>query len=375
VPDAALMQTCALPRQPLPAAEDVGATVAFLSRAASYPDHPARVEVIETHFSWVFLTDRHAYKLKKPARGEGFDFRSVEARRRNALSELCLNRRLAGAVYLGVVPLVRTARGRLALGGGGGVVDWLIKMVRLDAARMLDRRLVARQWRRGDIEPIARHLAAFYATARRAPAAPPLFFARVRAEIDSTIAALGSAAETRLLGAARPVARGLTAFLVRRAGMFRRRLRDRRLVDGHGDLRPEHVYVNGTPRIIDCLEFRDDLRRVDPAGELAYLALECRRLGGPLIGPALLRRYRERTGDAPPDELVHFYVALNALIRARIAVRHLAEPGGHQPEELRRRATAYLAIAAAESRFLARRETAAEVDLHQRQPQPSPHIL
>ena len=356
MPDSALMQTCTSRRPAAAAAADIRATLAFLSRPASYPDHPARVAIIETHFSWIFLTDRYAYKLKKPVRGEGFDFRNVGARRRNALAELRLNRRLADRVYLGVVPLLRTTPGRLALDGCGIAVDWLVKMVRLDPAQMLDRRLAERQWRHGDIEPIARHLAAFYAAAARAPVTPPRFFAQARHEIDSTIAALSSTAEAGLLGAARPIAARLAAFLVRRAGLFRRRLRERRLIDGHGDLRPEHIYVNGTPRIIDCLEFRDDLRHVDPVSELAYLALECRRLGGPPIGPTLLRRYRERTGDAPPGDLFRFYAALNALIRARIAVRHLAEPGGHQPEELRRRAAAYLAIAAAESRLLSRRQ-------------------
>ena len=76
----------------------------------SYPEHPSRIEAIETHYSWVFLTDTHAYKLKKPVQGDGFDFRSVAARRRNALAELRLNRRLAPGVYLRIV--------KLSFGGG-----------------------------------------------------------------------------------------------------------------------------------------------------------------------------------------------------------------------------------------------------------------
>ena len=139
---------------------------------------------------------------------------------------------------------------------------------------------------------------------------------------------------------------------MRHSGLFRQRIRERRLVDGHGDLRPEHVYVNGTPRIIDCLEFRADLRRLDPVSEIAYLALECRRLGGPPIGDPLMRRYRERTGDAPPKELVRFYTALNAIVRARIAIQHLREPGARSREEWVKRAATYLAIAAKECRFL-----------------------
>ena len=40
--------------------------VAFLRQPTSFKEPTYRVEAIETHMSWVFLTDDHAYKLKKP---------------------------------------------------------------------------------------------------------------------------------------------------------------------------------------------------------------------------------------------------------------------------------------------------------------------
>jgi aminoglycoside phosphotransferase family enzyme len=328
--------------------------VRFLGDPANYPERPERVDIVETHYSWVFLTDRHAYKLKKPVRGRGFDFSTVAARRRNAMAERALNRRLARDVYLDVVALSRGLGGVLAIGGSGGAVDWLVKMVRLPAERMLDRHIASGALRRGDIEPIARHLAGFFATARRARVSSPQFLRRLRSELAETRSAFSAVPEARLRSIVVPVAGRLEAFIGRRAALFRQRLRDRRLVDGHGDLRPEHVYVNGTPRIIDCLEFRADLRQLDPVNELAYVALECRRAGGPEILRQLLLRYRARTGDKPPRELVHFYIALNATIRARIAIQHLSEPGARPRGEWIGRASGYLAIAAGECRFLSR---------------------
>jgi aminoglycoside phosphotransferase family enzyme len=134
--------------------------------------------------------------------------------------------------------------------------------------------------------------------------------------------------------------------------LLRQRIRSRRLVDGHGDLRPEHVYLKGEPCIIDCLEFRADLRELDPVSELAYLALECRRLGGPDITRRLLRRYRSRTRDKAPPEILRFYTGFNALVRARIAVQHLSEPGTRTSKEWANRAVAYLEIGDRESRLL-----------------------
>jgi uncharacterized protein len=328
----------------------IGRKVRFLSRPDSYPEHPSRIEAIETHYSWVFLTDTHAYKLKKPVEGDGFDFRSVAARQRNALAELRLNRRLAPGVYLGVVPLTLEANGHLALGGPGKAVDWLVQMVRLEARWMFDRRIGRRDWHYAEIESLAHRLAGFFATARRVRLSAPQFKTRITEELRTTLAAFRAAHEKRLLAELQPIARRLDAFMTRRAPLFRRRIHDRRLIDGHGDLRPEHIYLRDLPRIIDCLEFRADLRQLDPLNEIAYLALECRRLGGPAIERHLLRRYRARTGDTAPRELVGFYAALNALIRARIAICHLAEPGTRAPREWTARSATYLAIATKASR-------------------------
>ena len=56
----------------------------FLARPRSYAEPTQRVDTIETHMSWVFLTDRHAWKLKKPVRQSYLDF-STEAARRHLL--------------------------------------------------------------------------------------------------------------------------------------------------------------------------------------------------------------------------------------------------------------------------------------------------
>ena len=331
----------------------LGDKVRFLGDPASYPDDEDRIEVVETHFSWVFLTRNHAFKLKKPAFGIGFDFRRIEARRRNALTEVRLNRRLAPTTYLGVVPLAEQPDGRLSLGGEGEPVDWLVKMARLESGRMLDARLAAGDWHYGEIEALACRLAGFFARGRRAKMASPAYIAQLRRELGYALRALARAGEPRVRCRAVPVIRALAAYLTRNEALFRQR--SRFLIDGHGDLRPEHVYLSGTPQIIDCLEFRDDLRRLDPLGEIAFLALECDRIGPSPIARRLIPRYRMRTGDRAPKELLAFYRALNAVIRARLSVEHIAEPGKRSREAWIDRAIAYLQMATTASRHFGRR--------------------
>ena len=112
--------------------------------------------------SWVFLTDRHAWKLKKPVRSQDVDFTTVTARRLNCAEELRLNRRLSDDVYLDIVPLSLDAGGRLRLLGDGDPIDWLVKMRRLPAARMLDRLILDGAATSDDVRRVVSRLARFY---------------------------------------------------------------------------------------------------------------------------------------------------------------------------------------------------------------------
>jgi len=62
-----------------------------------------------------------------------------------------------------------------------------------------------------------------------------------------------------------------------------------RLVDGHGDLKPEHICLEERVVIFDCLEFSAELRLVDPVDELAYLSVECALLGGAMAWLSAVR--------------------------------------------------------------------------------------
>ena len=134
----------------------------------------------------------------------------------------------------------------------------------------------------------------------------------------------------RVRTAARAVSRqrapGSSRLLDREPALFDERARTGRIVEGHGDLRPEHICLLPEPQIIDCLEFSRDFRILDPADELAFLALECERLGAPGLKRTIFDAYTEFSGDAPPATLVHFYQSYRACMRAKIALWHLKEP-------------------------------------------------
>jgi len=85
--------------------------IAALRDPACYPHAVDRVDLEETHISWVLLAGAYAYKVKKPVRLPFLDFSTLAARRHYCEEELRLNRRTAPDLYLEVVPIARGADG------------------------------------------------------------------------------------------------------------------------------------------------------------------------------------------------------------------------------------------------------------------------
>jgi aminoglycoside phosphotransferase family enzyme len=306
-------------------APDLEAKVALLRHPRTYPGRPTRVDVIETHMSWVFLTPQHVFKLKKPVRYDYLDFSTLAARKMYCEEELRLNPSLAPGVYLDVVPLARDAAGNTRVEGPGTVIDWLVKMHRLPAERMLDFLIERHALEPADVHAVAESLAHFYKSSKpiglRGDEYRDLYANKIRvnrAGLRDPVYELPA----DLINAVHDTQE---EFLARLPELFDRRAEDGRIVEGHGDLRPEHVCLQSPPVIFDRLEFNRAFRIIDTADELAYLAMECERLGAPQLESELFGVYRRITGDHPSPQLVCFYKAHRACVRARLAIWHLRD--------------------------------------------------
>lgn len=322
--------------------------VRFLASEAAWPESQ-RPDVIETHMSWVFLGDDTVLKLKKPVRTGFLDFSTLAAREFNCREEVRLNRRLATAIYLGVLPLLQRPDGTLVVGSGAesaaNVIDWLVQMRRIPRERMLDVAVPAGRVRIDDIDRLGVRLAQFFRSAERVRLDGPAYVGRFAASqsVNKGVLLQPALREERTFAA-------LDAFdrmLKRHAAMLEARAAAGRLCEGHGDLRPEHVCLVEPPVVIDCLEFNAALREVDPFEELAFLGLECALLGAPWVGPRLVARCGQALADRPPAPLLDLYVARRALLRARLAAAHLLEAAPRTPERWLPQARRYLARAQA----------------------------
>lgn len=322
------------------APEKVAAVAALLRGSSGAP-----VDVRETSMAYVFLTPALAYKMKKPVRRNSFDFTHLDRRHDACAGEVRLNRRLAADVYLGLSRLARDRDGTLALDGPGATVEWLVRMRRLADAGFLDHRLACGDASGDDIDAVADRLARFHRTRPAEHPSVESYLGRYRETIRETRDLLGAAP----FAEAAPRLARLTALLARvleeEPALLLRRLRMERVVEGHGDLRPEHVWLGPPVQIIDCLELARLFRLLDPFEEYATLAMECAALGADWVGRRLRKAARQRLQDDSGDRLWAYYTAHRATFRARQALAHLLDPAPRTPGKWQPQAERYLAEA------------------------------
>lgn len=321
-------------------AVSLGDKVAFLTKMAGV------VQVVETHMAFVFLTAEIAFKLKKPVSFGYFDHRTLAARAAACAEEVRLNRALAGDVYLGTLPLVQVDAG-LAIGKDGAVVDWLVQMRRLPADRMLDALITSRQPSPSEAEvaAVAAHLAQFYRQQQTTPPPAGLYLAHLQRE-----QAINSENLHQMAGflpdiPLASVTTDLQDRIARWGAEIAARERAGLVVEGHGDLRPEHVCLTAPPVIFDRVETALELRVIDVFDEVGYLAAECALLGRADLGAWLMQELAD-AGLAPPSpELQTTFAMFRLVTRARLALDHLRDPHPRTPDKWPARARVYLAEA------------------------------
>jgi aminoglycoside phosphotransferase family enzyme len=305
-------------------------------------------ELVETHISWVLLCETDVYKIKKPVKFSFLDFSTLEQRKFYCGEEVRLNRRLSPDVYLGVVPVFESG-GSVSLGGSGTVVDYAVRMRRLDGTRMMDRLLANGGIGEEDVRGLASAVAAFHAKAERAGdgfGSPKL--------VGEQIADLGNHRAT--IEKACGLGKWVDGILSRSALFIRKNriMMEGRAGDGmvrecHGDLHSRNVFFQDGIKIVDCIEFSRDFRCIDVASDVAFMAMDLDYAGREDLSRAFMEEYLSRTGDSGLEALLPLYKCYRANVRAKIAAIEWEMNG---KEEERQRIDRYTLLAAKYSKVL-----------------------
>jgi aminoglycoside phosphotransferase family enzyme/predicted kinase len=321
-----------------PPAPDQATLIASLRNPAIFGQETgaARVDLVETHISYVLLTGTTAFKIKKAVNLQFLDFSTLAKRRYYCDEELRLNRPLAPSVYLDVVAITGTAEAPV-IGGDGPVLEYALKMRQFGQDGLLSQMLARGALTGAHIDRLAGVVAAFHGSTGKAAADAPYGrlddilqpalenFTQLLTVVDEPAdrVALESLRDwtASTHGACAPL------FLFRRRQGFVR--------ECHGDLHLGNIaLIDGELTLFDRLEFNESMRWTDVMNDVAFIVADLQEHRRPDLAARFLSAYLEATGDYAGLGVLRFYLVYRAMVRAKVAyfrMRQLDSPARENP--------------------------------------------
>ena len=313
--------------------------------AHRYPDAPqkaSRVELVQTHISWVLLVGEFAYKIKKPLKLSFLDFSTLPLRHAACLEELRLNRRFAPDIYLDVIGIFNTPQDP-RFEGQDAPIEYAVKMRRFEEAGRLDRVCALGELLPRHLSSLADTLADFHKTA--AVASADSRFGRL--ENIATPALDNFHALPDLLPSAGIKDRldrlqtWTEAQLRQLAPLMQARQQAGQIRECHGDLHLANlVLINQDVRLFDCIEFSEDFRWIDVASDIAFTYVDLLANHQPGLANWLVNEFWSRNGDYEAARLLRFYAVYRAMVRAKVTAIQSAQT--HEDDS---KALAYIELA------------------------------
>ncbi len=320
-----------------------------LLKPDAYPETTTSVELVQTHVSWIFLTDCYAYKIKKPVDLGFLNFSTIDRRRFYCNEEIKYNKRLCPDIYVGVVEL-RQNNGSVGFQEEGRILDYAVKMKRLPAERMMDRLVTDDTISMGEIREVARVIAEFHKTLPSSPAIseygrPERIRFNWIENFDQTI----PFENTTLPAPERQQIKSwVLSFLEQHEALLSTRIDNGFIRECDGDIHLENICLNdGKVYIFDCIEFSERFRCCDTAADTAFLLMDLDFNGRNDLSEEVLATYREITGDTVPRALLDFYKVYRAFVRGKVESIHSLDPdmSKQQRDNTLMRASRYFRLA------------------------------
>ena len=312
-------------------ADDTPELIRHLGDPACYDHAAGPVRVIETHISYVLLTGEFAYKIKKPLDLGFLDFSSLDKRLHVCCEEVRLNRRLAPAVYLDVVPITGSPAAP-RVNGAGEAFEYAVKMRQFPPDATLDRLDAQGGMTTRHVEAIAAAAARFHlqdcerAAADSPWGSPENVWRPVAQNFLQIAPRLDAAADRRQLDALQAWSETEHAGL---APLMAARKRNGFVRECHGDLHLGNLaWVDDQLLVFDCLEFNPELRWIDVQSEVAFCYMDLLQRGHADWAWLFLNIWLEQTGDHAGLALLRYYAVYRALVRAKVAAIRTGQTAG-----------------------------------------------
>jgi aminoglycoside phosphotransferase family enzyme/predicted kinase len=300
----------------------------YLKKPGFYGPGVTSVQLLQTHISYVALTGTYAYKVKKPVNFGFLDFSTLDKRKYFCEEELRLNKRLSPEIYLDVLPITRTDSA-LELNGSGPIVDYALKMKEFPQEQIMTNMLKRGAITEETIDQLCKRLIEFYSTQQ--PTEDVTKFGEmlaVKQNIDENFEQTKPMIDITVpRDTFQYISEAATRFFEKKKDVFKRRMKDGRILDCHGDLHSGNIVVTDHEiQIFDCIEFNERFRYIDVASDIAFLAMDLDYQNCPYLSSHLIQDYIEQSGDKGIHGVLNFYKSYRAYVRGKVHGFQLNDP-------------------------------------------------
>jgi uncharacterized protein len=298
--------------------------VSFLMQAGAYTPEPSGVKLIQTHISYVFVTDYFVYKFKKPVDFGFLDFTTLPKRHHFCQQELILNRRLCPSIYLDLVALTKTDNTFQLTDATtilpNQVIEYGIRMKRMPEERMMANIINSGQLVPEMIDAICDVLVPFYAKAEGGAdiqkfGRPEAAGVNIFENFSQTEAFIGTPSLSKEQF---DLIKNFSSDFLKQDELFGARISAGRIRDCHGDLYSANICLADQVYIFDCIEFNERFRYCDVASDIAFLAMDLDYHGFTDLSERFVKRFIEKSGDVELMAMLNFYKCYRAYVRGKI---------------------------------------------------------
>jgi aminoglycoside phosphotransferase family enzyme len=298
-----------------------------LIKPEAYPEPTTQVEMLQTHISYIFITNEYVYKIKKPVNFGFLDFSTLEKRLYYCQKEVELNKRLSPDIYLDVVPITDNGES-LAFSGDGETIDHAVKMRKIPMDKLMEKLLEEGKLTSKMVENVARKIAEFHEEAATSPeiekfGSITVIKTNTDENFQQTKDYIGKSITKTQFEA---IKKYTNEFYRTKKQVINNRIAEHKIKDCHGDLHMQHVCLTDPIIIFDCIEFNDRFRYSDTTADIAFLAMDLDYHGRSEFSKDLIEAYVKHSKDEGILDILNFYKIYRAYVRGKVIGFQLEDP-------------------------------------------------
>lgn len=295
--------------------------IAQMQKPHFYPHEvETPIKMIQTHISYIFLTGKYAYKLKKAVDFGFLNFKTLSKRKHFLEEELRLNKPIAPDIYLEVLTISKKDNIYL-LDNNECIEEYVLKMVQFPQECLLINMFNEGKLTKFHLEALGKKVANFHQQTETNSYISS--FGKIEV-INQSIQDNYQATEkyigiAQILEQYQETKQFTNSFLEDKKDLFLARIKHGKIRECHGDLHLKNIcWWHDKIQLFDRIEFNEPFRFVDTIYDVAFTVMDLDARGKSDFGNIFLNTYLEYTGDWEGVQILPLYLCRQAYVRAKV---------------------------------------------------------